>query len=209
MEAPSSAKTIDGWLPKSGTPGLVRNDKCGKPQCQKMVKRADPLTCPGCDALVFAARFFPLPLAGEGQGWGQPRTPAPAAPPPIPPPQAGEGGKASARHAQAPLVLRRPGERRDPYAVPLVLRDAVSAFAKICGRFDDFRTKHKPVVMGPGVRRDDDVAGKPGHTSAFSPRVFARAVQECFALRKTEGAGNAGRAMRPQPRMRNKINMRA
>jgi hypothetical protein len=33
-------------------------------------------------------------------------------------------------------------------------------------------------------------------------------VHETFAF-KTEGAGNAGRSMRPQPRMQNKISIRA
>jgi hypothetical protein len=36
------------------------------------------------------------------------------------------------------------------------------------------------------------------YTSAFSPRVFARGLPETSALER-EGAGNAGRAMRPQP----------
>ena len=41
------------------------------------------------------------------------------------------------------------------------------------------------------------------HTSAFSRRENARALPT-VTLEKIKGAGNAGRAMRPQPRMQNK-----
>jgi hypothetical protein len=37
-----------------------------------------------------------------------------------------------------------------------------------------------------------------GHNSAISPRVF-RARFALYVLKKSEGAGNAGRSMRPQP----------
>jgi hypothetical protein len=40
------------------------------------------------------------------------------------------------------------------------------------------------------------------HTSAFSRRLCARVVRQSFALK--EGAGNAGRPMRPQPRVQSK-----
>jgi hypothetical protein len=38
--AESSAKTIDGSLPERRT-GVVLDEKCGQPQCQKMVRRGD------------------------------------------------------------------------------------------------------------------------------------------------------------------------
>jgi hypothetical protein len=93
MEASSSAKTIDGLLPRAGARALL-NDKCGKPQCQKMVKRADPSTCPGRGALLFSPSLLvPLPLAGEGQGGGSHEHRRQPFPHPIPPPQAGEGAQ--------------------------------------------------------------------------------------------------------------------
>jgi hypothetical protein len=39
------------------------------------------------------------------------------------------------------------------------------------------------------------------HGFAISPRVCARGLPEVLAPENSEGAGNAGRAMRPQPRM--------
>jgi hypothetical protein len=51
--------------------------------------------------------------------------------------------------------------------------------------------------MGPCVRRDDDA-----HTSTFPRRM---APEFCNNLTPQEGAGNAGCAMHPQPRVE-KIN---
>src|SRR4051812_41973159 len=62
----------------------------------------------------------------------------------------------------------RPCARRNPYAVSLVLRDAVR------------RLSHKlaAVVMGPCVRRDDAPVRHcfPGHTSAFPPDAIPDSV---------------------------------
>jgi len=52
--------------------------------------------------------------------------------------------------------------------------------------------------MGPCVRRDDDVET---HTFAFSRRILPEFCYERPAL-QTEGAGNAGRLVRPPPRVR-------
>jgi hypothetical protein len=43
------------------------------------------------------------------------------------------------------------------------------------------------------------------HNFAISPRVFARVLPGTSHPQRSEGAGNAGRPMRPQPRMQNKI----
>jgi hypothetical protein len=43
------------------------------------------------------------------------------------------------------------------------------------------------------------------HNFAISPRVFARVLPGTSHPQRSEGAGNAGRSMRPQPRMQNKI----
>jgi hypothetical protein len=42
------------------------------------------------------------------------------------------------------------------------------------------------------------------YDSAISRRDFARVLQKLFRLSDTEGAGNAGRSMRPQPRVQMK-----
>jgi hypothetical protein len=42
------------------------------------------------------------------------------------------------------------------------------------------------------------------HGFAISPRVF-RARFALYVLKKTEGAGNAGRSMRPQPRVQKRV----
>src|SRR5271155_2874481 len=51
--------------------------------------------------------------------------------------------------------------------------------------------------MGPCVRRDDGVGM---HTLAFSRRNSPEFCQH-IVPREQEGAGNAGRSMRPQPRV--------
>jgi hypothetical protein len=48
-----------------------------------------------------------------------------------------------------------------------------------------------------------------GYGPAISPRVFARVLPVNLLPSETEGAGNAGRSMRPQPRMQNKMSIRA
>jgi hypothetical protein len=48
------------------------------------------------------------------------------------------------------------------------------------------------------------LAMTPTHTFAISPRHSREFCFERPALRTSEGAGNAGRAMRPQPCVRNK-----
>jgi hypothetical protein len=62
---------------------------------------------------------------------------------------------------------------------------------------DDFRATQGPVVMGPGVRRDDDVGDPRARDLAAR---YARGVRAVCAP-NTEGAGNAGRLVRPQPRV--------
>jgi hypothetical protein len=47
-----------------------------------------------------------------------------------------------------------------------------------------------------------------GHSFAISPLIHASFAGNVVPL-KSEGAGNAGRAMRPQPRMQNKMSIRA
>jgi hypothetical protein len=51
--------------------------------------------------------------------------------------------------------------------------------------------------MDPGVRRDDDVER---HTFAISRRIWPELCYQLPAL-SSEGAGNAGRLVRPQPRV--------
>jgi hypothetical protein len=43
-----------------------------------------------------------------------------------------------------------------------------------------------------------------GHGFAVSPRVFARVLPEMCRSLNSEGAGNAGRLMRPQPRVQSR-----
>src|SRR5882724_10202536 len=47
-----------------------------------------------------------------------------------------------------------------------------------------------------------------GHGLAISPHVFARVLLVTSRSLPSEGAGNAGRAMRPRPRMQNKTSIR-
>jgi hypothetical protein len=65
-------------------------------------------------------------------------------------------------------------------------------------QIDDLRTTQSPVVMGPCVRRDDDVGT---HALAISRPIKPEFCQERSAL-SSEGAGNAGRPMRPRSRVR-------
>src|SRR6266478_10253007 len=47
-----------------------------------------------------------------------------------------------------------------------------------------------------------------GHGFAISPHVFARVLLVTSRSLPSEGAGNAGRAMRPRPRMQNETSIR-
>src|SRR3979490_81183 len=84
-----------------------------------------------------------------------------------------------------------PAERRDPYSVTLKLKDGADATAQ----------QRHPVVMDPGVRRDDWLRGSClDLDTRFGPaarcaRAFAR------NLCPREGVGNAGRTMHPRSRV--------
>jgi hypothetical protein len=47
------------------------------------------------------------------------------------------------------------------------------------------------------------------HSFAISPRIHASFAENVLPSKESEGAGNAGRLMRPQPRMQNKMSIRA
>jgi hypothetical protein len=64
--------------------------------------------------------------------------------------------------------------------------------------FDDLRATQRPVVMGPCVRRDDDMGTCLRDLAAH----FARGLLLNSGPLPSEGAGNAGRPMRPPPRVR-------
>src|ERR1700760_4474477 len=57
-----------------------------------------------------------------------------------------------------------------------------------------------PRRMGPGVRRDDGWCLQAQLRDLAA--CFARGLACSFRPRKSEGAGNAGRPMHPQPRVR-------
>jgi hypothetical protein len=60
-----------------------------------------------------------------------------------------------------------------------------------------FAQQPKPVVMGPGLRRDDKERGAlKAHLRDLAARILLREVSISSAL-QTKGAGNAGRPMRP------------
>jgi hypothetical protein len=91
---------------------------------------------------------------------------------------------------RGPTTRRRPCGSRDPYSAAPVLKKAVRRLrstAKFCGY-------GSPRSRGRRKKR---------HTSAISRRD---APELCMMVSPelSEGAGNAGRLMRPQPRMQNK-----
>ena len=56
----------------------------------------------------------------------------------------------------------------------------------------DLATSAPPVLMGPGLRRDDDVGNVQTHLRDLAA-AFARALPTNFLTLQSEGAGNAGR----------------
>jgi hypothetical protein len=61
-----------------------------------------------------------------------------------------------------------------------------------------------PFARRHGLLRFARNDGKGKYDSAISRRGAPEVCKSCFASLRIEGAGNAGRSMRPQPRMQNK-----
>jgi hypothetical protein len=67
------------------------------------------------------------------------------------------------------------------------------------------------VASAPLRKRFAFVAGNDGSTRLrdLAARFRTSSASNVPPSKKSEGAGNAGRAMRPQPRMQNKMSIRA
>jgi len=176
MEASSSAKTIDGLLPRAGARAVL-NDKCGKPQCQKMVKRADPSTCPGRGALLFSpSLLFPLPLAGEGQGGGSHEHRRQPFPHPIPPPQAGEG----AGRAQGERAFQFFKQPRRPSLRPTCPGRGAASFTlrRRAGTPSEFHLLDSWTPDQQRIASRCAASGARSHGSAISPRDAPEVCEE-------------------------------
>jgi hypothetical protein len=97
-----------------------------------------------------------------------------------------------------------------PSSAPLLPRPACGERVGVRGSRHAFALADSPPHPKPAASTSPRKRGevKTTHSSAFPRRVCARVVHDGFA-RTSEGAGNAGRSTRPQPRVEKNRTTRA
>jgi len=165
--------------------GRLWNTGSSAGACHRAAQSADPVA----DDDDGSAHFLPSPLVGEGGAQSAP-----------------DEGSLSAETDPSPVFASRShplpqGERVD--RAPSASIQNFKQPRRFSCRAPSLRAKRSNPSCTKEVRVDcfAALAMTVRHNSAISPRISARVLASTSGPRSAEGAGNAGRSMRPQPRV--------